>query len=150
MRFKRMERYGPRALTDRQKGTYARKLVREQARYPLFADHVAAEQRSLDEETLRRDAARVASEQSQRAFYSRVWRESRALYFAQPAEVRTLITAKWRAWTGPCTATYFAWMVDVESGQQARRLARIEQEEAPRRERLRRQLDAMHAATLDL
>lgn len=55
MRFERQQRYGPRPLTDRQRAAYARKLAKEQARYPLFADHVAAEQRPLDQEIKRRE-----------------------------------------------------------------------------------------------
>lgn len=150
MRFKRQERYGPRQLTDRQRAAYARKLVKEQNRYPLFAEHVAAEQRGIDEEAARREQLSVKTEQSQREFTAGVWRRARALYFAQPDDVRARIGAKWRAWTGPCTAVYFASMVDVESGEQARRLARIDAERAPARERILRQILAQRTSTLDL
>lgn len=150
MRFKRFERYGPRQLTDRQRAAYARKLVKEQDRYPLFAEHIAAEQRGIDEEAARRERLSVKTEQRQREFTAGVWRAARALYFAQPDDVRARIRAKWCAWTGPCTAVYFASMVDVESGEQARRLARIDAERAPERERTRQQILAQRTSTLDL
>jgi len=150
MRFKRQQRYGPRPLTDRQRAAYARKLAKEQSRYPLFPDHVATEQRGIDDEAARRERLSAKTELSQRQFLAGVWRRARALYFAQPDDVRTQISAKWRAWTGPCTAIYFASMVDVESGEQARRLARIEEEFAPIRERIRRQIAAECSAVLDL
>ena len=58
-----------------------------------------------------------------RAHYTRSWRDARRIYFAQPEEVRAVIRAKWATWVGPTTSTYFFWMVDVESGNQARRVA---------------------------
>jgi hypothetical protein len=72
------------------------------------------------------------------------------LYFSQPDNVRALISAKWREWTGPCTALYFASLVDVETGEQARRLARINAERAPARARILRQIKAAQSDTLDL
>jgi hypothetical protein len=150
MRFDRQPRYGTRPLTDRQRAAYGRKLVKELSRYPLFPDHVASEQRGLDQEAARREALSERTEQSQRAFLADVWRRARALYFAQPEDVRLTIRTKWRVWTGPCRATYFSWMVDVESGEQARRLARIEAEFAPTREKIRRQILAERTAVLDL
>lgn len=150
MRFDRQQRYGPRPFTDRQRAAYSRKLLKEQARYPLFPDHVAAEQRGLDEEAERRPAQLAAGELRHRRFLAGVWRQSRARYFAQPADVRRCICQKWRAWRGPCTASYFASMVDVESGEQARRLARIEAEQAPILARIRTQVEAELASTLDL
>jgi hypothetical protein len=150
MRFSRQPRYEARPLTARKEAAYARKLEKEQARYPLFPEHVAGEQRSLDDEVARRQALSVKTEQDHRDFLARVWRESRALYFAQPENIRESIRRKWRSWTGPSTALYFSSMVDVESGEQARRLARIEREMAPLRERIRRQVAAERAAVLDL
>lgn len=150
MRFERQKRYGPRPLTDRQRAAYARKLAKEQARYPLFSDHVAAEQRSIDDEARHREERSSQTEQDRRNFLAGVWRRSRALYFAQPEEIRRRIRAKWRTWAGPCTACYFASMVDVQSGEQARRLARIEQEFAPIRERIWRQVLAERSSDLGL
>ncbi|WP_371765521.1 hypothetical protein [Massilia sp.] len=150
MRFSRQPRYEARPLTMRKEAAYARKLAKEQARYPLFPEHVAGEQRSLNDEAARRRALSAKTEQDHRDFLARVWRESRALYFAQPEDIREIIRRKWRAWTGPCTALYFSSMVDVESGEQARRLARTEREFAPIRERIRHQIQAERAAILDL
>lgn len=150
MRFERQQRYGPRPLTDRMRAAYLRKLAKEQERYPLFADHVAAEQRSLDDEAKRREDGAAQSELDRRQFLAGVWRRARALYFAQPEEIRSRIRDKWRTWAGPGTASYFASMVDVQSGEQARRLARIEQEFAPTRERIWRQVLAERSCDLGL
>lgn len=149
MRFRRQERYGPRQLTERQRAAYARKLVKEQNRYPLFAEHIAAEQRDINQEASHREQLSLKFEQRQRDFTAGVWRSARALYFAQPDDVRARIISKWRAWTGPCTAVHFASMVDVESGEQARRLARIEAERAPLLERIRQQILAQRSSSLD-
>lgn len=62
MRFKRQQRFEARPLTKRQRLAYERKLVKEQDRYPLFPDHVAAEQRPMDSEEERRNRLRVESE----------------------------------------------------------------------------------------
>jgi hypothetical protein len=150
MRFSRQPRYEARPLTVRKEAAYARKLAREQARYPLFLEHVAGEQRSLDDEAARRRALSVKTEQHHRDFLARARRETRALYFAQPEGIREIIRRTWRAWTVPCTALYFSSMVDFESGEQALRLARIEREFAPVRERIRRQVAAERAAVLEL
>lgn len=150
MRFKRQERYGPRPLTDRQRSAYARKLAKEQARYPLFPVHVAAEQRSIDDEAKRREQRTAKTEADHRNFLADVWRRSRALYFVQPGEIRTRIREKWRTWTGPCTAIYFSCLVDVESGEQARRIAQSEKAFAPTRERIWRQVLAERSSHLDL
>jgi hypothetical protein len=149
MRFDRQPRYEPKPLTDRQRGAYARKLSKEKDRYPLFPDHVAAEQRTMDAEEERRVWIRAKCEKDQRDSKAAVWRKARGLYFGQPADVRARIQLKWRVWTGPCTATYFAWMVDVESGEQARRLARLEAEFAPIRKRIRQQVRAEQDSALD-
>jgi hypothetical protein len=148
MRFDRQPRHAVRTMSERMREAYARKLQKETARYPLFPDHVAAEQRSLDTEAARRAAVSLDSECERRQFLAQVWRNARALYFAQPVAIRLTIASKWRAWTGPCTATYFAWMVDVESGQQAARLKRIVELHAPVAERIRRQVAAEAAAVL--
>ncbi|WP_224081704.1 hypothetical protein [Cupriavidus laharis] len=61
-----------------------------------------------------------------RSFHAKCWRDARRIFFAQPEEVRAVIRTKWATWAGPTTSTYFSWMVDVESGNQARRVADCE------------------------
>lgn len=68
MRFTRYERHNPVELNARRQAAFARKQARERDRYPLFSDHVAAEQHSLDEELARRTARGGAFEQRMRAF----------------------------------------------------------------------------------
>lgn len=133
MRFTRQERYNPIAFTARRQAAFTRKQARERERYPLLADHVAAEQHSVEEEIARRTVRTDSCEQRMRAYYARSWRDARRIYFAQPEAVRAVIRAKWSAWVGPTTSTYFAWMVDVESGNQARRVAECRARDAAAR-----------------
>ncbi|CAN7777881.1 hypothetical protein LJR296_007794 [Cupriavidus necator] len=133
MRFTRHERYNPIDFNTRRQAAFARKQARERERYPLLADHVAAEQHSVEEEIARRTVRADSCEQGMRDFYARSWRDARRIYFAQPEAVRAVIRAKWSAWVGPTTSTYFAWMVDVESGNQARRVAECRTRDAAAR-----------------
>ncbi|WP_316157840.1 hypothetical protein [Cupriavidus sp. BIC8F] len=123
MRFTRYERHNPIDFNARRQAAFARKQAREREHYPLLAEHVAAEQHSVDEELARRNARSDACEANMRAHYARSWRDARRIYFSQPEAMRAIIRAKWRAWVGPTTSTYFSWMVDVESGNQACRVA---------------------------
>lgn len=131
MKFGRYERYEPIKMTDRRRQAFLRKQQKERDRYPLFSDHVASEQRSLGDEATRRQRLRESTEMHMRELYAGMWRQARALYFQQAPELQQQIRTAWAAWTGPRTATYFSWMVDTMSGEQARRLARIEAEMRP-------------------
>ncbi|QET04036.1 hypothetical protein FOB72_17955 (plasmid) [Cupriavidus pauculus] len=125
MRFTRFrfERYAPIQRNARRESAFARKQTRERERYPLFTDHVAADQHSADDEFARRQRQSDRFEATQRAFHARVWRESRTRFFSLPEPVKQQIRDKWRLWTGPTTALYFSFMVDELSGDQARRVA---------------------------
>ena len=140
MKFKRMEPYEPVTMTSRRQSAFGRKQANERARYPLFADEIAAQQIDLSTEQKLRQVRRDRFEAEMRAFHARVWRESRALYFRQPSDVRAQISQAWNMWTGPRTALYFSSLVDVRSGEQARRLARIEVEMRPYLEAARARL----------
>lgn len=140
MRFQRFERYEPVVMTTRRQSAFCRKQEKERAKYPLFSDEIAAQQVGLEGEQQRRQVRRDSSEAQMRAFHARVWREARALYFRQPQELRAKIRHAWIVWTGPCTATYFSSLVDVMSGEQARRLVRIEVEQRPYLEAARARL----------
>ncbi|MBB3010119.1 hypothetical protein [Cupriavidus alkaliphilus] len=123
MRFTRLERHAPIDFNARRVAAFARKQQRERDRYPLFAEHVAAEQHSADEELARRQRRSDRLETATRGLHARVWREKRAVYFSLPAEQRADIRTKWLAWTGPTTALYFAYIVDTVSGEAAQRAA---------------------------
>jgi hypothetical protein len=133
MRFTRYERHNTIDFNARRQAAFARKQARERERYPLFGDHIAAEQHTMDEEIARRTVRADSFEHRMRAFNARCWRDARKIYFAQSEAVRAEIRAKWAAWRGPTTSTYFAWLVDVESGNQARRVAACEAQYAAAR-----------------
>src|SRR5438445_4642007 len=54
MRFTRYERHNAIDFNARRQAAFARKQARERERYPLFGDHIAAEQHTMDEEIARR------------------------------------------------------------------------------------------------
>jgi hypothetical protein len=95
MRYTRYERHRPIDFTARRQSAFARKQARERQRYPLFSDHVAAEQRSADEEVIHRVRRADSFESRMRAFHAKTWRKSRALFFRQPDAIRAEIRAKW-------------------------------------------------------
>ncbi|GLC91928.1 hypothetical protein Tamer19_13360 [Cupriavidus sp. TA19] len=66
-----------------------------------------------------------------RDYYARSWRDARRIYFSQPDAVRS--STQSATWAGPTTSTYFAWMVDVETGNQARRIAECRARDAAAR-----------------
>jgi len=121
MRFTRFGRHNPINFNTRRQAAFARKQQRERDRYPLFADHVAAEQHSPDEELARRQRRADRLDTTLRGLDARVWREKRAIYFSLTADQRAEIRARWLAWTGPTTALYFAYIVDNVSGEAERR-----------------------------
>ncbi|MFJ4291272.1 hypothetical protein ACIP1U_16035 [Cupriavidus sp. NPDC089707] len=121
MRFTRLGRHDPIDFNARRVAAFARKQQRERDRYPLFAEHVAAEQHCADVELARRQRRSDRLETTMRALHARVWREKRAVYFSLTAEQRAEVRAKWVAWTGPTTAPYFAYIVDNVSGEAAQR-----------------------------
>ncbi|MEN7527644.1 MULTISPECIES: hypothetical protein [unclassified Cupriavidus] len=121
MRFTRHGRHDPINFNARRQAAFARKQQRERDRYPLFAEHVAAEQHSPDEEFARRQRRSDNLERTTRSLHARIWREKRAVYFSLAAELRAEIRTKWLAWTGPTTPFYFAYIVDMVSGEAARR-----------------------------
>ena len=128
MKFERYTRYQPITMTQRKVAAFARKQQNERARYPLFADHVASEQRTLENEMEKRSHAWESIETSMRARRAATWRNSRARYFSLPTDIQEEIRIKWNSWVGPRSPTYFAWMVDSLSGDQARRVAQAERE----------------------
>ncbi|MFP3756169.1 hypothetical protein SB751_19935 [Cupriavidus sp. SIMBA_020] len=122
MRFTPFGRHDPINFNARRQAAFARKQQRERDRYPLFAEHVAAEQHSAEDELARRQRRADRFDVTMRGLHARVWREKRAIYFSLPAAQRGEIRAKWLTWTGPTTALYFAYIVDNVSGVAERRV----------------------------
>nr|WP_315593838.1 hypothetical protein [uncultured Cupriavidus sp.] len=140
MRFTRHGRHDPINFNTRRQAAFTRKQQRERDRYPLFAEHVAAEQHSPDEEFARRQRRSDNLERTTRTLHARIWREKRAVYFSLAADLQAEIRAKWLAWTGPTTPFYFAYIVDNVSGEYARRTEAAREKEAAIRLRIRAML----------
>ena len=138
MRFKRYERIEPFEWTARKAANALAKPARQAAKlavtHPLFADQLAPSMAvDLDAERAKRDRAALAMNRELRLLHARVWRESRCDYFAAPAQQRADIREAWRAWTGPVTALYFRYVVDLHTGVQAAREQRFRFAQAQRR-----------------
>lgn len=123
MRFTRRERYQPIDFNQRRQAAFARKQLKEQARYPLFSEHVQAEQHDATEEITRRQRRADSLERTMRELDARHWRHGRRMYFAQPETVRAVIRARWEAWVGPTAPTYFIYVVESVTGEGERRSA---------------------------
>lgn len=123
MKFSRYPRYEPQSMSNRKVLAFQRKQEKERARYPLLADHVATEQHSLETEIERRTNRLNSIEAKMRANCAASWRRGRARYFSLDEATKSAIRDKWEKWTGPRTSTYFFWVVDTLSGDQAARVA---------------------------
>jgi hypothetical protein len=148
MLFKRYPRYEELTMSDRKIAAFIRKQAKERNRYPLFLEHVEREQHSLNAERLKRIQVDITITQQQRDYRARSWRKARANFFALPETVKEIIRADWLVWVGPRDPSYFAWMIDVHSGEQARRRAIAAQENRKLRERIARELDAQESGVL--
>ncbi|GAB3385899.1 hypothetical protein [Azotobacter armeniacus] len=123
MQFKRAERHEAITYTSRKQAAFNRKLVREQQSMPLFADQIAQEQHSWDEEKRRRDERNRRSVQRMRDLYARQWRKVRKDYHALPPELKAQCKARWHAFWGPKTPGNLAYFVDQLNGALAARIA---------------------------
>ena len=121
MKFFRYERRQLITLEGRKAAAFHRRQARELARYPLLAAEIAETQISIDEAEARRNAIGERSEQYQRDFNARVWKESRRDYFASAAPIRQAIRTMWQGWAGPKTCIYFRYVVDRCTGEFERR-----------------------------
>lgn len=77
MRFTRFGRHDPITFGPRRQAAFARKQQRERDRYPLFAEHVAAEQHGADEKFERRQRRSDRLEATTPNLHARIWREKR-------------------------------------------------------------------------
>jgi hypothetical protein len=111
MLFQRYPHYDDYDFTARKQAAYRRKLLKEQGKYPLFADLVASEQLSVEEEGARRLLLARQSLEQWRSFEARIWREARAAYFALSDERKAIVREQWAKWWGGRKAQYFWYVV---------------------------------------
>ena len=145
MRFTRFLRFERVLMTARKESAFLRKQSRERSQYPLLAEQIAVQQRSVAEEEERRNKTVNSAETRLRAFHARVWREGRALYFAATAEQRERLQTHWRKWTGPTTSIYFKVMIEELVGITALRLAEIAARDRKIRDKVCREVTAQEA-----
>ncbi|GAA5102813.1 hypothetical protein [Wohlfahrtiimonas larvae] len=108
-----------------------RDLNRDIKKLPLLGEVLEAQTPALtvDEERERRIKAHLDYDQHLRDGSARIWRKARAIYFTLPPDIKKRIMDRWNSRIYPLHDTNFAHIVDVESGNQARRLADIAERE---------------------
>lgn len=121
MRFERKRRWGEFAWTPRKLAAAQshgeRVRARQEKRYPLLADQLPQPAPfDADAEARMRSEAHQQTEQRFRDFEARVWRESRRDARAAPAPQQAAIREHWLSWSGPATALYFRYVVDLHTG----------------------------------
>lgn len=84
---------------------------------------------SLDDEKKRRILAHIEYDQKLRDRHAKRWRAARRIYFSLSEDLKQEIMKKWNAKIYPLTSVNFAHLVDVVSGNQAKRLAEISAKE---------------------
>jgi len=112
VRFTRFGRYDFND-TPRKRAAYVRKLKAEQDAMPLFAELIAEQQGSVDDEmTTRREHwnKRQAAERQRRAMK---WREARQRLRTYPEPIRAELLAYWQQCTWPGDPTYFLSMLHM-------------------------------------
>lgn len=110
MRFDRFGQYEYQD-TRRKRAAFLRKQIKEQQSYPLFAEQIAAEQISVDQEMAERKAGwskRFAEDRTQRA---QKWREGRARLAMHPERAELL--AYWQRCGWPGDPTYLLSMLHM-------------------------------------
>ncbi|HHM8127203.1 TPA: hypothetical protein ACRMWJ_005965 [Pseudomonas aeruginosa] len=117
MRFKQMPRYGEYKFSDRKRRAFARKLVKEQERFPLLAAQIEGEQHSVEEEQQFRLTRMRASEARMRKVHADTWRRVRAMYFALSSSDREVVQEKWRRWSGPADPVCLSYIIRVHTGE---------------------------------
>lgn len=132
--FIRRQRRERITLEGRKAAAFRRRQARELQRYPLLAAEISETQISIADAESARNALGERAEQIARDREASVWRRYRAVYFASDERIRNAIKAMWSSWSGPLTCIYFAYVVDVCTGEFDRRAnAAIERERNIRR-----------------
>ena len=98
----------PRGPTVRRLAAAKRALSREQERYALFADQVAAEQETPQERIDRFDQRVLNQDRGHRDLAAKQWRWGRRQLDAVPAQTKAEILRAWNRSFAPPEAHYFA------------------------------------------
>lgn len=112
MRFNKMSKYEFND-TQRKRMAYARKQKKEQERYPLFADEIAAQQIDVDTEMAQRKTRWSKQEVNDRARRSFDWRRARAKLAGYPIPERVQLRAYWQRCGWPGDPTYLLSMLHM-------------------------------------
>lgn len=134
MKFHRVEKYGSIEFTARKISLIESKPERQRKaladRLPLLADQLPhAAPVDVQYELSRRQALADSSELRMRSRLAGLWRSGRRDYFAAADDTRAAIRSAWDAWSGPQTASYFRYVVDLHTGVMAAREERFRQQQ---------------------
>jgi hypothetical protein len=118
MRFRRWPRPMPFEDTSRKRAAFFRKQRLEREALPLFADHIAAQQRDVEDEMRDRAERWNVSQQASRDQRAASWRQARQRLFALDHDLRHLIRDVWRGCPYPADPSYFADLLyQIEVGR---------------------------------
>ena len=105
MRFIKSTRH-PFTDTSRKRAALARKQKAEREALPLFADQIAASQRSTDDVMQARAEAWAISQHQTRMRRAANWRKARREIDAMPPRMRTKLRAAWNGAPYPADPVY--------------------------------------------
>ena len=105
MRFIKSTRH-PFTDTSRKRAALARKQKAEREALPLFADQIAASQRSTDDVRQARAEAWAISQHQTRMRRAANWRKARREIDAMPPRMRTKLRAAWNGAPYPADPVY--------------------------------------------
>ncbi len=108
MRFRRWPRPTPFEDTSRKRAAFFRKQRLEREALPLFADHIAAQQRDVEDEMRDRADRWSVSQQASRDQRATSWRKARRRLFTLDHDLRRVIRVLWRCCPYPADPSYFA------------------------------------------
>lgn len=118
MRFRRWPRPTPFEDTSRKRAAFFRKQRLEREALPLFAGHIAAQQRGVEDEMRDRADRWSVSQQASRDQRAESWRAARRRLFTLNHDLRHLIRALWRGCPYPADPVYFADLLhQIEVGR---------------------------------
>lgn len=108
MRFRRRHRPEPYGDTSRKRAAFLRKQRLQREALPLFANEIAADQHSVEEEMARRAVWWDEAERERRRQRAAWWRKGRARLFALPDALRARVREIWRTCPYPADPASFA------------------------------------------
>jgi hypothetical protein len=118
MRFRRWHRPEPYGDTSRKRAAFLRKQRLHRESLPLFADEIASQQHSVDEEMARRAIWWAEAEHHRRHQRAARWRDARARLFAMPDALRRRVREIWRTCPYPADPASFAdFLYQIEVGK---------------------------------